>query len=141
MHRSEEQHKSNVRKNDASRRSEEQRLDIAPKCAAASSRRTRHLRPSSNETSSGILAPGRSVLSRAVLSDFCWPCLSQPSVPFEDLSPRVSASLIAGPPLMGFLATLDKSIVAIALQSVKELESQHVSFETCYPPWGLCPGS
>jgi hypothetical protein len=27
-----------------------------------------------------------------------------------------------------------------ALQSFKELESRHFSFEKCHPPWGLCPG-
>jgi hypothetical protein len=41
---------------------------------------------------------------------------------------------------MGFLATLDESIAAIALQSVKELEGKMNSFEPNHPPWGLCPG-
>jgi hypothetical protein len=27
-----------------------------------------------------------------------------------------------------------------ALQSFKELESRHFSFEKCHPPWGLRPG-
>jgi hypothetical protein len=41
---------------------------------------------------------------------------------------------------MGFLATLDESIVAIALQSVKELEDRMGSFESNHPPWDFCPG-
>jgi hypothetical protein len=63
------------------------------------------------------------------------------SVPYEDFSPRASASLSAGPPLMGFLTTVDKSTAAIALQSVKEPEGRLVSLENCLPPWGLCPES
>jgi hypothetical protein len=89
------------------RRSEERRPDTAPRHGTTPLRRAERFRPSIEWTSSRIHAPGRSVLSKAVLSDIRWPCLSQPFVPFEGLSPRASASLCAGPPLMGFLVAMN----------------------------------
>jgi hypothetical protein len=88
----------------------------------------------------GIYASGRSVRSEAVLPDIRRPSLSQPFDPSEDHPLEPWPRSVAGPPLMGFLTTLDESIVAIALQSVKELEGRMGSFESVRPPWGFCPG-
>jgi len=88
----------------------------------------------------GIYAPGRSVRSEAILLDIRRPSLSQPYSPSEDRPLEPWPRSVAGPPLMGFVATLDESIVAIALQSFKELEGRLGSFESNRPPWGLCPG-